>query len=132
MKFNVYFIFSLVCFMTSDFFIYCHKNLHFKTSNVFHFLIFEWKHEVCGMRFLRQSIRNILVPKSLSFSFALLFFSSFHLFAPPFNWICFTSSPRFDMILPWFWPWFALVRRPPCELNISCTSTTAESRAKIW
>ena len=21
---------------------------------------------------------------------------------------------------------------PPCELNISCTSTTAESRAKIW
>ena len=27
---------------------------------------------------------------------------------------------------------FALVRWPPCELNISCTSTTAESRAKIW
>ena len=27
---------------------------------------------------------------------------------------------------------FSLVRRPPCELNISCTSTTAESRAKIW
>ena len=26
----------------------------------------------------------------------------------------------------------ALVRWPPCELNISCTSTTAESRAKIW
>ena len=25
----------------------------------------------------------------------------------------------------------ALVRRLPCELNISCTSTTAESRAKI-
>ena len=21
---------------------------------------------------------------------------------------------------------------PPCELSISCTSTTAESRAKIW
>ena len=26
----------------------------------------------------------------------------------------------------------ALVRRLPCGLNISCTSTTAESRAKIW
>ena len=26
----------------------------------------------------------------------------------------------------------ALVRWPPCELNISCTSTSAESRAKIW
>ena len=25
-----------------------------------------------------------------------------------------------------------LVRWPPCELNISCTSTTAESRVKIW
>ena len=24
------------------------------------------------------------------------------------------------------------VRWPPCKLNISCTSTTAESRAKIW
>ena len=23
-------------------------------------------------------------------------------------------------------------RKFPCELNISCTSTTAESRAKIW
>ena len=23
-------------------------------------------------------------------------------------------------------------RRLPCELDISCTSTTAESRAKIW
>ena len=28
--------------------------------------------------------------------------------------------------------YIALVRRPPCELNISCTSTTAESRVKIW
>ena len=27
--------------------------------------------------------------------------------------------------------YIALVRWPPCELNI-CTSTTAESRAKIW
>ena len=27
---------------------------------------------------------------------------------------------------------FAIVRRIPCELNVSCTSTTAESRAKIW
>ena len=26
----------------------------------------------------------------------------------------------------------ALVRWPPCELNTSCNSTTAESRAKIW
>ena len=26
----------------------------------------------------------------------------------------------------------AIVRRLPCELNSSCTSTTAESRAKIW
>ena len=25
-----------------------------------------------------------------------------------------------------------VVRRLPCELNISCTSTTAESRPKIW
>ena len=25
-----------------------------------------------------------------------------------------------------------IVRRPLCKLNISCTSTTAESRAKIW
>ena len=24
------------------------------------------------------------------------------------------------------------IRRFPCELDISCTSTTAESRAKIW
>ena len=23
-------------------------------------------------------------------------------------------------------------RRLPCEMDISCTSTTAESRAKIW
>ena len=30
------------------------------------------------------------------------------------------------------WWYIALVRWPPCELNISCTSTTAESRAKIW
>ena len=29
-------------------------------------------------------------------------------------------------------PQRALVRRLPCELNISCTSTTVESRAKIW
>ena len=28
--------------------------------------------------------------------------------------------------------YIALVRWPPCELNISCTSTTAESIAKIW
>ena len=28
--------------------------------------------------------------------------------------------------------YIALVRWPPCELNISCTSTTAESRTKIW
>ena len=28
--------------------------------------------------------------------------------------------------------YIAIVRRLPCELNISCTSTTAESRAKIW
>ena len=26
----------------------------------------------------------------------------------------------------------AIVRSLPCEPNISCTSTTAESRAKIW
>ena len=26
----------------------------------------------------------------------------------------------------------ALVRWPPCELNNFCTSTTAESEAKIW
>ena len=25
-----------------------------------------------------------------------------------------------------------ICRRLPCELDISCTSTTAESRAKIW
>ena len=25
-----------------------------------------------------------------------------------------------------------ICRRLPCELAISCTSTTAESRAKIW
>ena len=25
-----------------------------------------------------------------------------------------------------------ILRRLPCELDISCTSTTAESRAKIW
>ena len=25
-----------------------------------------------------------------------------------------------------------IVRRLPCELNIYCTSTTAESRAKNW
>ena len=24
------------------------------------------------------------------------------------------------------------IRWPPCELNISCTSTTAESRARVW
>ena len=30
------------------------------------------------------------------------------------------------------WWYIALVRWPPCELNISCTWTTAESRAKIW
>ena len=39
-------------------------------------------------------------------------------------------------VLIWFecFPWWyiALVRWPPWELNISCTSTIAESRARIW
>ena len=33
-------------------------------------------------------------------------------------------------VSPWWY--IAIVRRLPCELKISCTSTTAESRAKIW
>ena len=27
---------------------------------------------------------------------------------------------------------FDICRRPPCELDIPCTLTTAEYRAKIW
>ena len=38
-----------------------------------------------------------------------------------------------DLVCPKFQAaYIALVRWPPCELNISCTSTTTESRAKIW
>ena len=39
----------------------------------------------------------------------------------------------FQRAITIYWPTSqALVRWHPCELNISCTSTTAESRAKIW
>ena len=30
------------------------------------------------------------------------------------------------------WWYIAVVRWPPCELNSSCSSTTAESGAKVW
>ena len=45
---------------------------------------------------------------------------------------CFNHLLHLNIFNKHTWWYIALVRRPPCELNISCTSTTAESRAKIW